>query len=631
MNWFGTWGDRALTQVAAKYIAHIDTDDTTYELPLDALESLNGAMDVELQPVTAAIVTSMVRIHTAAKVAAVNHNQNNQTHYHLSPRDFLDFIASFVKLVAENRSSLEDQQLHINIGLRKLAETQESVATMQRKLEGKEANLKEKNELANSKLEKMVEGQNEAERRKADAESLRKTLELQKIEIATRQEEAQSELSEAEPALLAAQTSVRSIRKTQLDEIRAMARPPKAVQTVLEAVSIMLGYDQTHWSDIRKIISKQDYIATVLNFDAASLTQDRITAILDMLERESDLDQDSVQRASRACGPLYAWVMSSINFNRIAQRVAPLREQVADLEKKSEVLATEKSILEGQISELEKNIVEYKQEYAESIRDIETIKVEMNSVRQRVHRAEALLRNLIDEKRRWKSSSEGFSKQRFTLIGNCLLGAAFLTYGGMLDFRTRKFLVFEWNILLKNLNIEFQKDLGIIDYLSRTADRLQWVSQGLPQDDLAIENAIILERFNRYPLVVDPSGQATAFLMAKYRKHNIVKTSFLDRGAGFMKTLGSAIRFGTPLLIEDAEAIDPVLNPILNREIQRTGGRTFIRLGSEDIDYSPQFLVILSTRNSVAHFSPDLCSRVTLVNFTITPSRYFLCFVISDS
>ncbi len=624
MDWFGTWGDRALTQVAAKHVAHIDADDPTFELPLDAVESLKGsAVDLEeLQPVTAAVVIAMVRTHTVAKAAAALHNRKKQLHYHLNPRDFLDFIAAFIKLLAENRSSLEDQQLHVNIGLRKLAETQKSVATMQHKLESKETNLKEKNEFANSKLEKMVEGHNEAERRKADAESLRRALEVQKIEIATRQEEAQRELSEAEPALLAAQTSVRSIRKTQLDEIRAMARPPKAVQTVLEAVSIMLGHaDHMNWSDIRKIIAKQDYIATVLNFDADNLTQERITAITDMLERESDLDQDSVQHASRACGPLYAWVMSTINFNRIAQRVAPLREQVADLEKKSEVLATEKLVLEQEIRELEENILEYKQEYAESIRDVETIKVEMTSVKQRVHRAEALLQNLIEEKKRWTSSREGFTKQIFTLIGDCLLGAAFLTYAGTFDFRTRISLVSNWNFIMSDLNIKFRKDLRIIDYLSRTADRLEWASQGLPQDVLAIENAIILERFNRFPLVVDPSGQATAFLMAKYKHRNIVKTSFLDHGAGFLKTLGSAIRFGTPLLIEDAEAIDPILNPVLNREVQRTGGRTLIRLGGEDMDYSPQFLVILSTRDPVACFSPDLCSRVTLVNFTVTPSR----------
>lgn len=72
--------------------------------------------------------------------------------------------------------------------------------------------------------------------------------------------------------------------------------------------------------------------------------------------------------------------------------------------------------------------------------------------------------------------------------------------------------------------------------------------------------------------------------------------------------------------VQDVEAVDPILNPVLNREFQRTGGRTILRLGNEDIDYSPQFVLFMVTRNPTAAFTPDLCSRVTLVNFTVTPA-----------
>lgn len=72
--------------------------------------------------------------------------------------------------------------------------------------------------------------------------------------------------------------------------------------------------------------------------------------------------------------------------------------------------------------------------------------------------------------------------------------------------------------------------------------------------------------------------------------------------------------------VQDVEAVDPILNPVLNREFQRTGGRTILRLGNEDIDYSPQFVLFMVTRNPTATFTPDLCSRVTLVNFTVTPA-----------
>ena len=49
------------------------------------------------------------------------------------------------------------------------------------------------------------------------------------------------------------------------------------------------------------------------------------------------------------------------------------------------------------------------------------------------------------------------------------------------------------------------------------------------------------------------------------------------------------------------------------------GGRTLIRLGNEDIDFSPKFVMILITRDPYVRLAPDLCSRITLVNFSVTP------------
>jgi len=68
------------------------------------------------------------------------------------------------------------------------------------------------------------------------------------------------------------------------------------------------------------------------------------------------------------------------------------------------------------------------------------------------------------------------------------------------------------------------------------------------------------------------------------------------------------------------ESYDPVLNPVLNREVRRTGGRVLITLGDQDIDLSPSFVIFLSTRDPTVEFPPDLCSRVTFVNFTVTRS-----------
>lgn len=48
---------------------------------------------------------------------------------------------------------------------------------------------------------------------------------------------------------------------------------------------------------------------------------------------------------------------------------------------------------------------------------------------------------------------------------------------------------------------------------------------------------------------------------------------------------------------KDVESYDPILNPVLNREVRRTGGRVLITLGDQDIDLSPSFVIFLSTRD----------------------------------
>jgi dynein heavy chain 1 len=50
--------------------------------------------------------------------------------------------------------------------------------------------------------------------------------------------------------------------------------------------------------------------------------------------------------------------------------------------------------------------------------------------------------------------------------------------------------------------------------------------------------------------------------------------------------------------VQDVESYDPILNPVLNREVKRNAGRVLITLGDQDIDFSPGFKIFLFTRDS---------------------------------
>ena len=64
----------------------------------------------------------------------------------------------------------------------------------------------------------------------------------------------------------------------------------------------------------------------------------------------------------------------------------------------------------------------------------------------------------------------------------------------------------------------------------------------------------MIRRFNQYPLIIDPSGQATEFTINEYRDRKITKTSVLDDDV--WKNLELALRFGHPLRVFKAEQPD---------------------------------------------------------------------------
>jgi len=175
-----------------------------------------------------------------------------------------------------------------------------------------------------------------------------------------------------------------------------------------------------------------------------------------------------------------------------------------------------------------------------------------------------------------------------------------------------------WKNACKKLDIPFNYQLSISEFLSPYYERTSWQDYGLKNDKISIENATILSYSTLYPLIIDPSALISKYLMKKFRDQKIVKTTFQE--PNFHKILENAIRFGCPLLIEDVEKVDPIILNVLGKEVFKANGRVVIRLGSRDIDFSPTFRLFLLSRNPSIYLPPEICSRLTLINFNVTRS-----------
>lgn len=563
-----------------------------------------------------ALVDTMVWMHMVAADLGERVRAWTGRQYHPSPQHLLSLLHSFSEIVREQHEQHEDQQRFRLMGLDKLRATVEQIEEMQSLLSTKRKRLEDANSEANDRLHCMVEQQQAAESKREASLVLQTELQRQEAAMAQQRASVLQELSEAEPSLLDAQAAVSNIKKQHLSEVRSMTNPPSPVKLAMESVCILLGHRVDGWKSVQSLIRRDDFISTVVHLDTAHIPQ----ALRERLQREyldrPEYNIDSIYRASSACGPLARWVLAQIHYAHILESVGPLRAQVQTLEEQASLTRQEAIKADATVAELEESIDSFKREYASLISETQALTNEMHTVEARVARSARLLDGLSSERERWEHGREAFDAQVKTLPGDALLCAAMITYAGFFDQACREALWHAWVARLGSCNVPVRAALSFADTLSTADERAAWQNLGLRSDSLSIENAVMLQRCTRVPLLIDPSGRAVSFAQGLFAHAQPAITSFLD--GGFAQVLERALRFGMPLIITDAEYFDPILMPVLNAEKRRTGGRLLVRVGTSDVDWAPSFRLILATRYAGLVLAPHVFARVQVINFTIT-------------
>ncbi|GIY22668.1 dynein heavy chain 3, axonemal [Caerostris extrusa] len=170
---------------------------------------------------------------------------------------------------------------------------------------------------------------------------------------------------------------------------------------------------------------------------------------------------------------------------------------------------------------------------------------------------------------------------------------------------------------LGNLAYLVLKLFSVIETLGEPVLIRSWQIAGLPVDNFSVENSIIVKFGRRWPLLIDPQGQASKWIK-NFEKKNLHVIKLTD--TNYIRVLEAALQFGHPVLLENvAEDLDPVLEPILTKAVFKEGALEMIKLGDNIIPYSQDFRFYITTRLQNPHYLPEISVKVTLINFMITP------------
>jgi len=615
IDWFGEWTRDGLWQVANKITEFAEC----------RAENFNVRGELNEEMMHNLIVDVLTNFHISVKDLNTKLMKAAKKFNYITPRDFLDFMKHFMNLQKEKSEELNEQQTRINKGLQKIIETEETVGKMKDSLKDKEVVLNKKQEEGKIKFKKIMESTEAALKRKDQAEKQKVIIEKMKVDIAVRSEKIKKELAEAEPRMLEAKALVANMPSKLIAEIKGMKNSTPNTITTLRYLGVLFTFQMTkkiqikmEWDQIKKCLGSSDFMSAIKNIKGEEIPETITKAIKAEISNPELFNLDVIRKASQAVGIMAGWIEATVFYAEICQNMAPLTEEVANLERKKDEVELEFENIMKEIASLEAGIAQLQIDYDQSVVESSSLEREMKETKSKVERSDKLLLNLSSEKERWGAQMQEFQSQNYNILGDTFLSSSFLAYLGFYDAYYRKILKAQAKEILTKNSILFSPRLDEVEWLAKSSDKELWLKCNLPSDNICFENATILQRFNKYPLIIDPAGQATEFLKSFYASKKLQTTSFSD--TNFLKTLESALRFGYPILVQDVEKIDPILNSLLNKEIIKKGGRNLIRIGDQEIDLSAAFNMFMVTRDSSCQFTPDLCSRVTFLNFTITPA-----------
>ncbi|KAK2919405.1 hypothetical protein Q8A73_003776 [Channa argus] len=596
IDWFVQWPREALLSVSQAFFQNVSFGS-------EELKQNFSAMCVE--------------IHVSATDMADRFYTELRRRYYTTPTSYLELINLYLGMLEEKRQHLVLARDRVKNGLTKLLETNELVDKMQVDLSALEPVLKQKSIDVDALMKKLA-----VDKEKADEvrEVVKGDEALAKVKAEDTQaiaDDAQRDLDEALPALEGANQALNSLDKADISEIKVFTKPPDLVMTVMEAVCILLNC-KPDWAGAKQLLGDSNFLRRLTDYDKDKI-KPQILQKLQKYINNPDFVPEKVEKVSRACRSMCMWVRAMDLYSRVLKEVGPKREKLAKAQEELDMTMATLKEKQQKLQEVENQIMVLQKQFDSSINEKEDLVSTMALTQARLTRAGKLTSSLGDEQIRWEESVARFEQEIINVVGNVFIAAACVAYYGAFTSHYRQLLIDQWTIQCQDLNIPISSSFSLINILGDPFVIRQWNGEGLPRDNVSTENGILVTQGRRWPLMIDPQDQANRWIRSKEAKNGLKVIKLTD--PSFLRTLENAIRLGMPVLLEELkETLDPALEPILLKQTFVASGRTLIRLGDSDVDYDKNFRFYMTTKMANPHYLPEVCIKVTIINFTVTKS-----------
>jgi dynein heavy chain len=383
----------------------------------------------------------------------------------------------------------------------------------------------------------------------------------------------------------------------------------------MECVCLLKGV-KPNWGESKKLLGDGNFLDSLKVYDKDNIDEKILKKLQKYIKME-DFNPEKVGKVSTAAKSLCMWVIAMDTYSGVSKTVEPKKKQLKEAEETLGVVMSELKEKEDSLKAVTDKVAALQAQLKEAQDESERLIAEAALTEARLGRAAILTGALGAEASRWTEEVASIGGEIELLVGDVFLSASCVSYFGAFDSVYRNRITTLWRDGCVERAIPCSAEFSLPKVLGVPVTIRQWNLEGLPSDSLSTENGILVTSAKRWPLMIDPQQQASKWVRNMEQTNGLRLIKLSD--GNFLRILEGAIRIGSPVLCEDlGEEVDPALEPVLIKSVVKQGGRNILRLGETDVDYDENFRFYMTSKLPNPHYLPELCIKVTLINFTVT-------------
>ena len=608
MDWFMSWPKDALIAVADHFL---------------------GSFDVKCTPeVKSGLVETMGIVQDGVNVMCGDYFNRYRRQTFVTPASYLSFLNAYLKLYTTKYKFVGELARRMNTGLSKLIEAGESVAELSKELAVKEKELAVASKETEVVLKEVSESAAAAEKVKSAVQKVKDKAQAIVDAIDKDKKFAEGKLAAAAPALEEAERALQTIKPADIATVKKLGKPPHLIMRIMDCVLLLFQRrvdpvtmdperpcNTPSWKEALKTMNGP-MLNELLTFNKDTINEETCELMAPLLEAE-DYTFDTAKRVCGNVAGLLSWTQAMAFFFTVNKEVLPLKANLAVAEGKLGVATKELNAAQAELDAKQRELDVVQARFDAVMKKKMELEETANTCRRKMAAASALISGLGGEKDRWTSQSKEFEAQIDRLVGDVLVLCAFMSYSGPFNADFRQALLVNWKKELNTKGIPYTKTLNVTEELVDTATSGEWALQGLPNDELSLQNGIIVTQATRYPLLIDPQGQGKNWIKNREAKNELTVTTLNNKY--FRQHLEDALSLGRPLMIEDVgEELDPCLDNVLDKNFIKSGSSFKVKVGDKEVDVMNGFMLYITTKLGNPSYTPEVFARTSIIDFTVT-------------